>query len=209
VGTKEGLSDVLGSTSYLVITLILQSTFYCQALPCDKCKEESTMKKKKNDKAPPPEDSHNITARIEVLKSEYLMLQEAYQDIDKQGFTIKGWSITVAAGAVGAGLINGQEMLLWLGFISSLVFWFLEAKWRGQLHFYRTRIIQIEERFVNGECLKLTPLQLYSEWEKEYNQVGSQTWKYICKSFTFLPHIIIAAASLLLAILFHIGWVQI
>jgi len=163
----------------------------------------------KEGKAPPPEDSYNIPTRIDVLKSEYLMLQEAYQDIDHRCFTIKGWSITVAAGAVGAGLINDQEMLLWLGFASSLVFWILEAHWRGLTHFYKTRIVQIETSFVDGRCLKLTPLQMYSEWGKEFKIAGSQTWNYIRKSFTFLPHIIIAAASLLLAILFHIGWVQI
>lgn len=153
----------------------------------------------------PPQDDYKIKNRIEMLNNEYLMLQEFYEDIDRRCFTIKGWSITVAAGAIGASLIYGKEVLLWVALASSLVFWYLEAKWRGLSYFFAVRIKQIEAAFRAGEFEKLTPFQVYHVWDEAFDKVHTQTGRYLFKPLTPMPHAVVALISLVIVILVHLG----
>jgi hypothetical protein len=146
----------------------------------------------------PPKDDFKIKNRVDVLKSEYIMLEGFYEDIDRRCFTIKSWSITVAVGAIGAGLIYGKEVLLWVALVSALVFWYIEAKWRGLSYFFANRIKQIEASFRDGSFKKLTPLQVYSEWSKEFEEARDQTLNYIFKPLTPMPHMVIAIVSLII-----------
>ena len=97
--------------------------------------------------------------RAELLKDEYIMLQQFYEEIDSKGLTIKGWSITVALATIGTGILYRREILL-VGFLSALVFWYLEAHWRGLSHFFSTRIKEIETVFRSEEWKKAYPLQV-------------------------------------------------
>ncbi len=85
----------------------------------------------------------NEDKRADLLKDEYIMLQHFYEDIDSKGLTIKGWSITVALATIGAGVVYRKEVLL-VGVLAALVFWYLEAHWRGLSHFFSQRIKAIE-----------------------------------------------------------------
>jgi len=88
----------------------------------------------------------NEDKRADLLKDEYIMLQHFYEDIDNKGLTIKSWAITVALATIGTGILYRKEVLL-VGFFSSLVFWYLEAHWRGLSHFFSVRIKNIEAAF--------------------------------------------------------------
>ncbi len=68
----------------------------------------------------------NNEKRADLLKDEYIMLQNFYEDIDNKGLTIKGWSITVAVAVIGTGILYRKEVLL-VGVVVALVFWYLEA----------------------------------------------------------------------------------
>ncbi len=91
----------------------------------------------------------NEDTRAELLKDEYIMLQQFYEEIDSKGLTIKNWAISVALAAIGAGILYRKEVLL-MGFFASLVFWYLEAHWRSLAHFFSIRIKTIEAAFQNG-----------------------------------------------------------
>jgi hypothetical protein len=145
---------------------------------------------------------------LSLLKDEYLMVQDFYQDIDRRCFTIMGWSITVAMAAIGAGIVYSQPILLMVAFLAALMFWYLEATWRGLGHFMSVRINQIEDAVEQGQGGTLLPLQLYSEWEKEYKKSGGQTRRYFFKSLTSMPHIFIALVSLALYIAVSVGWIE-
>jgi hypothetical protein len=134
--------------------------------------------------------------RAELLKDEYIMLQQFYEEIDSKGLTIKGWSITVALAAIGTGILYRREILL-IGFLSALVFWYLEAHWRGLSHFFSTRIKQIEAAFLSEEWKKEPPLQVYATWDDEYIKSKDQTRRYMLKQSSFLPHSVIAVVCLL------------
>ncbi len=135
--------------------------------------------------------------QAEFLKDEYIMLQQFYEDIDEKGLTIKSWAITVALAAIGTGIVYRKEVLL-AGFFAALVFWYLEAYWRGLSHFFSARIKIIEAAFQTKEWKEEAPLQVYATWEKEYQESKDQTFKYMFKTITALPHTLIAAVSLIL-----------
>ncbi len=143
----------------------------------------------------------NIEQRAEFLKDEYIMLQQFYEDIDEKGLTIKSWAITVALAAIGTGIVYRKEVLL-TGFFASPVFWYLEAYWRGMSHFFSVRIKSIESAFQTKKWKEETPLQVYTTWDEEYLRSKDQTFRYMFKRTSMLPHILIAAVSLLLYLVF-------
>lgn len=132
-----------------------------------------------------------------LLKDEYVMLQQFYEDIDEKGLNIKNWSITVALAAIGAGLVYNKYAFL-LACAAAIMFWVLEAYWRGLSYFFVVRIRNIEKAFADGEAETQTPLQVYSTWEETYEKRGNQTFRYMFKFSSVLPHVAIAILSLLL-----------
>ena len=138
--------------------------------------------------------------RADFLKDEYIMLQQFYEDIDSKGLTIKSWAITVGLAVIGTGLVQDNALILWAGFAASLMFWYLEAHWRGLSHFFSTRIQDIERIFQGDKLDTDIPLQVYSTWDVEYQRVGDQTLRYMFKPFTILPHAAIAILILVLLI---------
>ncbi len=163
------------------------------------CDSESLPKGAEQNKKGPT--AMNPEQRAEFLKDEYVMLQQFYEDIDERGLTIKSWAITVALAAIGTGIVYRKEVLL-VGFFTSLVFWYLEAHWRGLSHFFSTRIKNIESAFQTARVEDEVPLQVYSTWEKEYQKSKDQTLKYMFKTTAILPHSLIAVICLLLYFLF-------
>jgi hypothetical protein len=139
----------------------------------------------------------NDDKRADLLKDEYIMLQHFYEEIDSKGLTIKGWSITVALATIGTGVLYRREILL-VGFLSALVFWYLEAHWRGLSHFFSTRIKNIETAFRDDTWKQEVPLQVYETWGKEYRSTKDQTLRYMFKQSSLLPHTVIAVVCLLI-----------
>jgi hypothetical protein len=135
-----------------------------------------------------------------MLKDEYVMLQQFYEDIDEKGLNIKNWSITVALASIGAGLVYNRNILL-LACAAAIMFWVLEAYWRGLSYFFVVRIRNIEKVFASGDPEQETPLQVYSTWSEAYKTSGNQTFKYMFKFSSILPHLAIAVISLILYIL--------
>ena len=127
----------------------------------------------------------------DFLKDEYILLQTLYGDMDAKGLTIKNWTITVALTIVGASFLLGNKHLLWLAACASIVFWYLEAYWRGLSHFFAVRIQEIEAAIRNGSLESEVPLQVYSSWTKEYAKKKDQTIRYMFKRASFLPHAVI------------------
>ena len=139
--------------------------------------------------------------RVELLKDEYIMLQHFYEEIDGKGLTIKNWAITVALAAIGAGILYKNSLILAIAFGASLVFWYLEAYWRGLSHFFVVRINEIEAIFAeDGKSDKALPLQVYSTWTKEFEKSGrkDQTFRFVFKPAVIIPHAIIAFLSLVI-----------
>lgn len=138
--------------------------------------------------------------RADLLKDEYIMLQQFYEDIDNKGLTIKSWAITVALAAIGAGIVEKNDLILGAGLVAAIMFWYLEGHWRGLSYFFSARIQNIEQVFRDGNLEGEVPLQVYSTWEHEYQRVGNPTIRYMFKPFAIFPHVLIAGVIVLLLI---------
>jgi hypothetical protein len=125
------------------------------------------------------------------------MLQQFYEDIDEKGLNIKNWSITVALASIGAGLVYNKNILL-IACAAAIMFWILEAYWRGLSYFFVVRIKEIEKAFADDNVEKEIPLQVYSTWSKAYQRSHDQTFRYMFKFSSVLPHVAIAIISILL-----------
>ena len=137
--------------------------------------------------------------RVDLLKDEYVMLQHFYEDIDQKGLNIKNWSITVALASIGAGFIYHKYVFL-LGCGTAIMFWILEAYWRGLSYFFVVRIKNIETAFADKKEAKEIPLQVYATWARAFEKRGNQTLRYMFKFSSVLPHVAIALINLLLYI---------
>jgi hypothetical protein len=143
--------------------------------------------------------------RLAMLKDEYAMLQEFYEDIDHRGLLIKGWSVTVAITGIGAGVVYSR--VLFLGaFVAALLFWYLEGYWRGLSFFFSRRILDIEKAIREGDWVEMDPLQIYYTWDKAYKKHGDQTWRYMFKPASLWPHLLVAVVSLGMFLLSVLGW---
>ncbi len=139
----------------------------------------------------------NSESRISLIKDEYIMLQGFYEDIDERCITIKGWSITAGLAAIGAGFVY-SELLFLAAVFTSFLFWYLEGYWRGLSFFFSRRILEIEAGIREGDLDGLTPLHVYNSWQRNFEKHGGQTWRYMRKEPSRMPHLFLMVAGIAL-----------
>lgn len=111
---------------------------------------------------------------LSFLKDEYILLQNQYEDFDKRSLTIKGWiaSGSVAALSISLGQnIKTPELVPVFVIIISLVFWYLETKWKMFQYALSYRIRIIEAHFRNDPDVIVkspAPFQIYHSWFESY-----------------------------------------
>lgn len=127
--------------------------------------------------------------KIELIKDEYLLLENFYEDFDKRLMTIKGWSGTIALGLLGTGF-HTTEYLWLLASGISLMFWFLEALWKSFQYLHAYRISLIESAMRSGNYEQLKPLQIYTSWFSYYHGQGLHYWQNFFMVTVYLPHLI-------------------
>jgi hypothetical protein len=138
--------------------------------------------------------------KLSLLKDEYSLLQQFYEDFDKRILTIKGWSATVAIAAIGGGFV--QTRFLWLfAAAASLVFWLLESLWKGFQYLYAPRIRQLEEVFRKENFNDVAPLQISTSWYKAFEEHGFQIVSTFRMGFVCFPHVATLIVGILLFLL--------
>ena len=142
----------------------------------------------------------NQNDHASMLKDEYISLQQSLEVVDKKCLDIKGWNVTLVTVLITAGFTEFKfsDILFIVGALASLVFWYMEASYRGLTHFTADRIKRIEEIFRKDCYDSEPPLQLYSSWEKLYEEHGSQTKNYFLKRHVVLPHLFIIVMCIIL-----------
>jgi hypothetical protein len=134
--------------------------------------------------------------RLLLLKEEYFLLLKFYEDFDARLLTIKGWSTSVGAAAIGLGIQYGKPFLFLFGSGVALLFWVLEALWKGLQHAYRSRISGIEKAFANDSYNCLTPLQAHVNWSVSWKKGLWLFLRNLYRPIVFLPHAITAMAGI-------------
>ncbi len=134
-----------------------------------------------------------------LLKDEYVLLQNFYEESDRKALLIKGWSVTISVGGLAIGFERSEPLIWLLAGIAGFLFWAIDAKWRTYQYANRERIKQIEAYFRGENKAKLAPLQIYSSWWEGYQK--QSLMRCFCMPLVMLPHMIsIACASALLVI---------
>lgn len=141
----------------------------------------------------------NIDTKLGYLKDEYLLLQKFYEDYDARVITIKGWSATVGLAALGVGFY--QSRYLWLFAAgAAMIFWFLEALWKGFQYMYEPRIQLLEAAFLSNDFDGVSPFQVYTAWDGEFQANGLRIWRNMRLPLVAFPHVFTLAAGIALFI---------
>lgn len=142
--------------------------------------------------------------KISLLKDEYVLLQNFYEEFDRRLLTIKGWSVTVALGAIGVGFY--QSEYLWLFAVgASIAFWLLEALWKSFQYMHAQRIAVLEKAFSKGEFENIKPLQIYNSWFEVQDKYGLRIWRHFGMGIVALPHLLTFVIGILLFVLQILG----
>ena len=117
---------------------------------------------------------------------------------DEKAIVMKGWSITLSTGAVGAALLENMPTLLLLAATGALFFWMIEAFWKSFQSAHYKRINAIEAYFAEGEA-KIEPLQIQSTWMNTWHAGVSTSWPgRMTELHVMLPHAVIIIMCLIL-----------
>jgi hypothetical protein len=163
----------------------------------------------------------NDRDRSDLLKAEYLLLQNHYEDFDKRTLTIKGW---IAAGATAALAIpfgNNSKHAYFVPISIMIIaasFWYLEAHWKVFQDAIGDRIRIIEAYFrANSDILDRNPFpfQAYYQFSISYEddkpiyrkvsgqpeeERGRSKYRRLAKkaseSYVFMPYAVIFVLSL-------------
>jgi hypothetical protein len=134
------------------------------------------------------------------LAQEYLHLQKVVEDFDGKTLTIKAWSVTFSAAAIGFAYDKGERAILLVAIISAVAFWLVEALFKVNQQAYYRRVEELEAHFSGGE--RRRPFQIGRAWDADFWKHGGyvRVFSVVIWPHVFMPHAAIAAiAALLLA----------
>lgn len=135
---------------------------------------------------------------LETLKDEYFKILEITERFDEKAIVMKGWSITLSTGAVGAALIKNMPALLLLAATGALFFWVIEAFWKSFQSAHYPRINAIEAYFAGGDE-EIQPLQIQSTWMSAWRGGLGAGWPgRMVDLHVGLPHVVIIVVCLIL-----------
>jgi hypothetical protein len=134
-----------------------------------------------------PELRANPTLDDDVSK-EYFHLQSIVDGYNSDCLTIKSWSVTVSAVALGAAITEKLPSLALVAVVTSLSFWLSEAYWRANQWAFIQRIREIELR-----RYAYSPLISYG-WAKHFQGWLGRNGFWQVRSA--VPHVLIMAAAL-------------
>ena len=140
--------------------------------------------------------------KISLLKDEYAMLQQFYEDFDKRILGIKGWSATIAIAAIGGGLQYRIPYLWLFAAAASLVFWLLESTWKRFQYLYAPRIEEIEKIFRAQDFGEIDALQIYTSWFEVFNEEGWKIFSTFRMGIVMFPHVVTLIVGTLLFALY-------
>jgi hypothetical protein len=142
--------------------------------------------------------------KITLLRDEYLLLQNFYENFDTRIVTIKGWSATVGMAAIGGGFY--QTHYLWLfGAAASVIFWLIEALWKSFQYMYSPRIQRLEHAFASDDFSGIAPFQVYKSWFETLQEDGFGVLRNFRLGIVAFPHVVTFVAGIVLFALHALG----
>jgi len=140
-----------------------------------------------------------------ALQAEYLHLQKVLEDFDGRALTIKAWSVSFSLVALGGAFASHSAPVLLVSCISAMLFWVIEGSWKTFQYAHYARSGEIEEYF-RGERQVDFAFQIGTSWSKAWHTGGfPRLKKVLLWPHVAMPHVVVAAAALVLFVLAHLG----
>ena len=145
----------------------------------------------------------------DLLKEEYLHLQNVIESFDGRTLTIKAWSITASLGGLSAAFVSHSPAILIVSAISSLLFWVIEGFWKTFQYGYYNRSGNLEKYFA-GKSIEIYPMQIGGEWYAHWKKGGTKRllrimhWPWVA-----LPHVFVFLSGIVLYILVSLDVIKI
>jgi hypothetical protein len=138
------------------------------------------------------------TERRQLLKDEYILIQNVIQGFDARAITIKGWSITFSMVVLIGAFASHVPIAFLIASFSALLFWLIEGTWKIFQHAYYGHSLEIE-RYFSGEIEDMVPLQAGHAW---FNSLRTmRKIEFVSILFygnVLLPHVVIIAGGVIL-----------
>ena len=103
----------------------------------------------------------------EILIQEYQLAIGMINRVGRSVVTIKGWCITIVAGATAFKGVSDRKFTILLAFLI-IVFWLIEASYRVVMQCFKNRCIEIEKYFETPNEDEKTP-QLMTKLRDYYS----------------------------------------
>lgn len=133
----------------------------------------------------------------EEATEEYYWVQERVMQYEARRFQVKQWSITASGVGFATAILEAAPGLLLVSALGALVFWYIEAGLRSSQNFVALRGALLEAQ-LRADALDGSP-GFYLHYS---NHPLSRRLKRILRAAVYvsvmLPHVLIAAAGLLL-----------
>ncbi len=145
----------------------------------------------------------------ELLRDEYMKLQDIIESFDERVLTIKAWSVSFSFAAIGAAYAADGWPVLMLAGLSALLFWCIEGLWKTFQDAHYGRLYVLEDYFA-GNSPPPAPLQIgrswYARWKAGRNRklLRVMTWPHV-----WLPHGVACLLALVLLVLHFLGIVPV
>lgn len=134
----------------------------------------------------------------QLLKDEYLLLHNIYEDFDRRRLTIKGWIGAGAMAGLALGLDNSRSIGGHLWPIAAALagcFWIIEWRWKIFQDSHQGRIYHIERIFRgdrNVHGIDAVPFQIFCWWDKTFAK-----WTLRKIGVIFIPSVMLPYAPII------------
>jgi hypothetical protein len=136
----------------------------------------------------------------DYLAQEYANVQKTVEDFDTKTLTVKAWSVTFSAVAIGFAYDKHEPVILFVAAVSALSFLLVECLVKVNQLAHYARIIEIEGHFGGGGHTQA--FRTKAAWSEEFRARGKYKrirevvqWPHV-----YLPHAAIAAVALALLV---------
>lgn len=146
----------------------------------------------------------NDEAQIkDLIAKEYIAIINIYEVYEQRSLLIKGWAFTLISGAI-VFSYNYAEAYIALSILSalgSIIFWYLDTKWKQFQYYFKPRIKDIES-FMRGENeVPIHPMQVHAEWYKGlYAETNKEFFKMAKRPMVSTPYIYLIMVILALLV---------
>jgi len=100
-----------------------------------------------------------MVAENDFLSQEYFHLQKVIEDFDSKALTVKTWSVTFSAVAIGFAYDKHESVILIVACASAMEFWLVEGILKVNQQAYYRRVRELEKHFSGGEQQSLRAVQ--------------------------------------------------